>query len=369
MANKFVAASKNFLQKPWRKFWWLALLVIFELARDRLAAWANSQIDKQIENKSGWLMEMTARAVSYLASTPLSWTISAAIIVLLVLFIHSYFSDASTARETVAKPAPKQTPREILATMATPTTPIPSGPPYPDLKLAGLARSHLGITNFSDPDPDGRVGRFLHRVREAALHKRIQIWGRKDCDEEWEDLDIVPRDEIPAKNWSGCKISEYEFQTNDGRAVTAQDGDRDWEYYADLHVYRQQAKKIFPSKDTKHDWNLSQAFQYWAANTDRSDTFHNGVEQAAFDEHITVWGKRGFRMNAIFEKIPPNHWTTSGITPHPVIYAGPEGLEETFILENSRTTPRNKGDTSIEQYWYVKVSSEEIKTLWPVANT
>ena len=119
MGNRFAAASRNFLRKPWRKFWWLPLWAIFEIIRDRLAGWVNSQIDKQVENQSGRLMEMMARSVDYLVSTPLSWTISGAIIILILLFLHSYFVAKPPARKTVTKPAQASVPLPTSEPLAT----------------------------------------------------------------------------------------------------------------------------------------------------------------------------------------------------------------------------------------------------------
>lgn len=123
-------------------------------------------------------------------------------------------------------------------------------PHLPDMKIADLARSHLGIEDFLTPDPDGKIGRFLYAIREAALHERIRIWGRRDCEQGMEDLDIIPREQIPAAYWRNCKINEYSFITEDGWAATTADGGECCESYADLQVSRQQVEKIWPAVNT-----------------------------------------------------------------------------------------------------------------------
>lgn len=118
----------------------------------------------------------------------------------------------------------------------------------------------------------------------------------------------------------------------------------------------------------KRDWNLAQAFQYWAENTDRSDTFHTDIENAAFDENIRIWGVRDFREDAIYELIPAIHWSKSTIEGDPAIYSGSDDPKEALILERSRTHPRQKnGD--VTRYWKLMVSSDEFKERWPPRST
>ena len=116
-----------------------------------------------------------------------------------------------------------------------------------------------------------------------------------------------------------------------------------------------------PAPEAKPDWNLSQAFQFWTESTDRSEAFNDELEQAAFDENITIWGKRDHSDNAVLEKIPSEHWSKSCLNLDPAIFSAPLLLEEKFILDRSRTVSRNKGDADIMQYWQIKVSSVEMK--------
>lgn len=120
--------------------------------------------------------------------------------------------------------------------------------PFPDMKLADLVRLCLQIDTFLNPDPDGRIGRFLHEIREAALHKRIQIWGRRDCGKEISEFDIVPREPIDFDYWRECKINEYAFITGDGWAETTSDGGDYCAFFGDLQVSQRQAKKVWRAR-------------------------------------------------------------------------------------------------------------------------
>lgn len=114
----------------------------------------------------------------------------------------------------------------------------------------------------------------------------------------------------------------------------------------------------------ERDWNLAQAFQYWAENTDRSETFHADIENAAFDENIRIWGVRDFREDAIYEPVPPIHWSKSTIEADPAIFSGSDDPQESFILKRSRTRPRQKND-DVTRYWKLMVSSDEFRERWP----
>lgn len=79
------------------------LFIIWELAKDRVATWANTQIEREI-----WaVMQAAAQAIKYAASSPLTWTILAAIAVVLILFIHSYVIEY---RKTLRTPVDNQVP-------------------------------------------------------------------------------------------------------------------------------------------------------------------------------------------------------------------------------------------------------------------
>ena len=68
--------------------------VIWELAKDRLAAWTNTKIDEN----AGVVMKAITQALDYLASAPLTWTILFAVVVMLVLFVHSYYVECKGNR-------------------------------------------------------------------------------------------------------------------------------------------------------------------------------------------------------------------------------------------------------------------------------
>ena len=130
MAKRFGRAARRSF-RTLREKWWIALwFVIWELAKDRVANWGNSQIDEN----SGWFMEFLASTANSLASAPLGWTIAAAIFVMVGLFVHSYFFDSSTAPVTgPALPTnsqPKQPPlvrdaaQSALASLMGTATPL-----------------------------------------------------------------------------------------------------------------------------------------------------------------------------------------------------------------------------------------------------
>lgn len=129
--------------------------------------------------------------------------------------------------------------------------------PFPNMKLAELVRNHLGIDDFLTPDPAGKIGRLLHKIREAALNKQIQIWGRKGCEEGMEAFDIIPRESIPSEYWRSCKINEFDFVTRNGWASTTPDGNEYCEYYGDLQILKQQVETLWPAANMKKHAALS----------------------------------------------------------------------------------------------------------------
>ena len=65
----------------------MLIWAIWELALDRAAEWANEQIDESTPK----IMTEIIRIVDYVATTPLAWSISIAVFVLLILLLHSYY--------------------------------------------------------------------------------------------------------------------------------------------------------------------------------------------------------------------------------------------------------------------------------------
>ena len=60
-----------------------------EIARDRAAEWANRKIDEHAGGVVNASIDFIANYLSY----PIAWTVIAAIVILLFLFIHSYFAE------------------------------------------------------------------------------------------------------------------------------------------------------------------------------------------------------------------------------------------------------------------------------------
>jgi len=119
---------------------------------------------------------------------------------------------------------------------------------------------------------------------------------------------------------------------------------------------------------SRHDWTLPEAYEHWACATNKTGDFIHDLEQAASEGGVTIWGRRNFMNTAILEEIPRSHWALSKIERHGVLFSSPDGVPEQYILENSRTAPRNKRDLTHTQFWHLKVTSSEIKRLWPPAS-
>lgn len=110
----FSRAGLRFLRQV-RKKWWLAIpFVIWEIIKDRLAEWANNQIDE----KADTVMQTVVRIVEYVSSTPLGWTISIAIVVVVGLFIHSYWTETRKPLKIPSVDTDSYVPLKEAATIA-----------------------------------------------------------------------------------------------------------------------------------------------------------------------------------------------------------------------------------------------------------
>ncbi len=128
-------------------------------------------------------------------------------------------------------------------------------------------------------------------------------------------------------------------------------------------------RKASHEQQHDRDWNLPQAFEYWAQVTDGAGNYIDEFQQAAADGVISIWGKRNGSNSAVYERIPKEHWFTSRLDIDPIFVSTTNGLSEDFILERSKTVPRDQRDSHLDQYWRLKATSSEIKRLWPMANT
>ena len=117
---------------------------------------------------------------------------------------------------------------------------------FPEFRISELARLVLKLERFDVPGAFEEIGRFLHDVRQKALYGKVEIWGRENCDEDWENQDIIPRTEILKTYWRNHKINEFEFATKNGRTITVhEDGTYDL-IYSDLAISLDQARKVWP---------------------------------------------------------------------------------------------------------------------------
>jgi len=74
----------------WKRKWWILSWICWEIVRDRAAGWANTKIDDNAEIAMSGVREFINEYLSY----PLSVSILVIVFVLLILFIHSYITEA-----------------------------------------------------------------------------------------------------------------------------------------------------------------------------------------------------------------------------------------------------------------------------------
>lgn len=74
----------------------IVILVVGELLKDRIANWANLAIDSE----SGAVLEYIAPIIKEMAIAPLGYTVAAAVIVIIVIFVHAYLKEYSLKKKT-----------------------------------------------------------------------------------------------------------------------------------------------------------------------------------------------------------------------------------------------------------------------------
>lgn len=159
MPRRFNEAIRHFGRILQEKWWYGLFFVILELSKDRLAAWGNKQIDEN----AGWLMETLTSIASYLGAAPLSWTIAAAVVVLISLFVHSYFFDPASA-PVKENHAPKSE--------------APSAAPSKNLETLKAAQEH--IRALAEPSIQGPVYEHWDSVEVFTVAQAVCLW----CDQE-----------------------------------------------------------------------------------------------------------------------------------------------------------------------------------------
>lgn len=160
MPKRLRVAARRLLTK--RNLGFLALLVLWEVAKDRFAGWANAGIDE----RSGPVMDFLWPYLQELAVAPLGYTVAVAIVVLLILFGHAYLSEG----QEQAIPEPVVGPSGSV-----------ERDPSPDLNMSSAAFQIAGITensNLGDNEVD-KLTAALGRVRQLAHYGEITVWGKE----------------------------------------------------------------------------------------------------------------------------------------------------------------------------------------------
>lgn len=117
----------------------------------------------------------------------------------------------------------------------------------PEYQISVLLMKVLRITMFDGPDPSGALPKLLRQIRQEVIYGRIDIWGRVNCDEEFDELELSPRVHIPKEFWAYNKIDEYKLILNNGRIITKLDSGHSTDItYSDLAVSRDQARRVWP---------------------------------------------------------------------------------------------------------------------------
>lgn len=152
---------EKFSQAVWttfKKCWMLIFFAIWELIKDRLAAWANTEIDTAAEG----MIDTIKSIVSDMASAPLSNTVSIAFIVIIIIFAHSYWKEINV---TTPAPAPEQKRFE------------------PDWSI-GEAIAYVVAVLYPDSDPSHINYNAEYKLAPEELVKKIKsgdllIWGKQ----------------------------------------------------------------------------------------------------------------------------------------------------------------------------------------------
>ena len=105
---RFRTAINSLVRFVRRKWYWGIPFVAWELFKDRLENWANAKIDKNEEAE----MNAVVHALEWVAGQPLFWTLIFVIIILVLVLLHSYFTDTqgrpSNSGKSVETSARKQ---------------------------------------------------------------------------------------------------------------------------------------------------------------------------------------------------------------------------------------------------------------------
>lgn len=185
MPRRLRAAAKRLLSR--RGLVVLLLLVTWEVVKDRFAGWANARIDEQ----SVPIMEFFWPYLQEVAIAPLGYTVAFAIVILLVMFGHAYFTEAQ---------------EQVFTEPASRFEDDPGSEQVPDLEMSSAAFQVAGLyesKSVGNKEVD-RLTDALAEIRQLAHYGRITIWGREITSS---NTALGVRSPIPKDYWRSKELN------------------------------------------------------------------------------------------------------------------------------------------------------------------
>jgi hypothetical protein len=135
---------------------------LWEILKDRFAGWANNQIDEKAPKIMNDLWHFVEMAASY----SLGWTISVAILILIIIFLHSYFTES--------KPAVLDDPKSLPETLSIRDV---------------LSYIEHDTTWNSKREPEFILFDIAETIEAAARKGYLSISGHKQFSAEYEQIE------------------------------------------------------------------------------------------------------------------------------------------------------------------------------------
>lgn len=251
----FNAAFLRTVSWLWRKKWYGLALCIWEILRDRASEWANARIDEHAERVVAAIAKIIVEYLSY----PLSWVLIAAILIFVVLFLHSYFVEQKRNPSQVQSSKDEDYWAERNCV---------------EIYILANASANIASPTTSPTNEEPQLTR-LRELKDAIKDGELDV-----------DLNI----EKPM--WSTVTLRDFELYAAAGNKFH-------WNEVLQRWRKRQEAGKSTPQAD----WKIVEAMDYIAAKYGNENEEHLDTKYAeptrlltskARSGEIQVWGRRIF---------------------------------------------------------------------------
>jgi len=227
-------------------------------------------------------------------------------------------------------------------------------------------------SDLEDPGFMVRVEPSHREILQKAYDGELPIWGIRA------DQNRGPYVEIDSSYWENHELEYWDIaKGNVEELETSPIGIAAGPIYKELKTSCYKVEELWSKRNTdltyvrfeaKRDWSIRNALEWWAKPENRDlerdgMQFFDVLEQITLDGEITIWGRARAVHNPL-EQIDPLYWRDYRFDTSRYIH-----LKNEEKIRDTSTHPKIQADVTRPQYYDLRLTSAEVKKVWPLSNS